>query len=132
MSEIARGSFKVKLQPLAMEGMDGDAGLGRMSIDKNIEGDLIATTQGQMLTAMTAVQGSAVYVAVERVRGSLKGRKGSFALHHVGVMNRGAASLNVNVVPDSGTDELTGLTGRFDIKIEAGAHLYEFEYELPN
>lgn len=131
MADIAKGTFRVKLLPLPFEGVDAELKLGRMSIDKEIEGDLVATTRGQMLTAMGAVPGSAAYVAIERVEGSLLGKRGSFALQHTGVMDRGRPSLSVLVVPDSGTGELTGLTGRFTIQIEAGVHRYEFEYELP-
>ena len=132
MVEIAKGTFKVKLQALPFEGVEAGAKLGRMSIDKEIEGDLIATTRGQMLSAMTATEGSAGYVAIEHVEGSLKGKKGSFVLQHTGVMDRGSPGLSVIVVPDSGSGELAGLTGRFDINIEAGSHRYEFEYTLPS
>ncbi|MDR1989191.1 MAG: DUF3224 domain-containing protein [Acidobacteriaceae bacterium] len=131
MQEIARGTFTVKLQPLTFEGVEADAMLGRLSIDKEIEGDLVATTRGQMLSARTDVKGSAGYVAIERVDGRLNGRKGTFVLQHTGLMDRGSQSLSVLVVPDSGTGALAGLTGRFEITIEAGVHCYTFEYHLP-
>ena len=131
LSRIAKGEFTVTLKPLEFEGVDAAAKLGRMSIDKRIAGDLVATTQGQMLTTTTDVQGSAVYVAVERVTGTLDGRQGSFALHHRGVMDRGQASLSVSVVPDSGTGELAGIAGDFRIILEGGRHVYEFDYTLP-
>jgi hypothetical protein len=102
-----------------------------MSIDKTISGGLVATTVGQMLTAMTDVKGSAGYVAIEKVDGVLDGKKGSFALQHTGSMNRGAPSLSVTVVPDPGTDELVGLAGEFKIIIAGGKHSYEFTYTLP-
>lgn len=104
-----------------------------MSLDKQFQGDLDATSAGEMLTAMsTSVQGSGAYVAVERVTGKLQGRSGSFALYHVGVMNRGVPQLTITIVPDSGTGELTGITGKLNIRIEpGGAHFYDFEYELP-
>jgi len=102
-----------------------------MSIDKSITGDLVATTTGQMLSAMTEVKGSAGYVAIEQVEGVLDGRKGTFVLQHSGTMNRGAPSLSVTVVPDSGTDELAGLAGEFRIIIDEGRHSYEFDYSLP-
>ena len=102
-----------------------------MRIDKQITGDLVASTRGQMLTAVTDVQGSAVYVAVERVAGTLDGRRGSFVLHHRGVMDRGRQDLSIAVVPDSGTGELAGIAGDFRIVIEGGRHAYEFEYTLP-
>jgi hypothetical protein len=84
-----------------------------------------------MLSAITAVAGSAGYVAVEIVEGALEGRKGSFVLQHTGTMNRGSPSLSVTVVPDSGTDELAGLAGQFSIIIAGGKHSYEFTYTLP-
>ena len=104
-----------------------------MSLDKQFHGELEATSVGEMLTAMSgSVQGSGAYVAVERVTGTLHGRNGSFALHHTGVMNRGVPQLTIMVVPDSGTGELTGLTGKLNIRIEPdGKHFYDFEYELP-
>jgi hypothetical protein len=101
-----------------------------MSIDKQITGDLVATTKGQMLSAMSDTKGSAGYVAIERVEGALHGRKGSFVLQHSGTMNRGASGLSVTVVPDSGTGELVGLAGDFKIVIVDGDHDYEFTYTL--
>ena len=101
MNEVAKGEFVVKLLPLPVEGQPENSKMGRMSIDKSISGDLIATTRGQMLSAMTEVKGSAGYVAIERVDGTLKGKKGTFALQHTGTMNKGNPSLSVTVVPDS-------------------------------
>lgn len=124
---IARGTFEPKLTPVAMH----SPALGRMTIDKEIHGDLEATTQGEMLSAMTAVKGSAGYVAMELVKGTLNGKKGSFVLQHYAFMNRGTPDLKVVVVPDSGTEELVGLSGSFNIIIESGKHWYEFEYSLP-
>ena len=129
-SQMAKGSFKVKLQPLPFEGQEPGSSLARMSIDKEISGELVATTRGQMLAAGTGTPGSAGYVAIERVEGSLGGRQGSFVLMHSGLMDRGAPSLKVSVVPDSGTGELTGLAGDFEIQISAGQHNYEFRYTL--
>ena len=131
MSEIATGEFVVKLLPLTFEGQADGSKIGRMSIDKTISGDLVATTKGQMLSAMTEVKGSAGYVAIERVEGTLKGKKGSFVLQHSGTMNQGSPSLSVTVVPGSGTGELVGLAGQFNIIIAAGKHSYEFKYTLP-
>ena len=131
VTRVARGDFAVKLVPLAVEGQPEGSRIGRMSIDKSITGDLVATTTGQMLSAMTEVKGSAGYVAIERVDGVLDGRKGTFVLQHTGTMNRGAPSLSVTVVPDSGTDELAGLAGEFRIIIADGRHSYEFSYSLP-
>ncbi|MDH3458566.1 MAG: DUF3224 domain-containing protein [Gemmatimonadota bacterium] len=131
MAQTARGEFVVSLKPLAFEGADPEFKLGRMSIDKEISGDLTASTTGQMLTAMTSIDGSAGYVAIERVAGVLDGRRGTFVLQHTGTMNRGAPTLAVTVVPDSGTEELVGLEGEFTINIEGGKHSYEFTYRLP-
>jgi hypothetical protein len=128
MTQHATGTFDVKLLPLALnESGDGDT-RGRMSINKQFHGDLEATSVGEMLTAMTSVKGSAGYVAIERVTGSLHARKGSFALQHSGTMTRGEPSLSVTVVPDSGTDELAGISGKLAIIISEGKHSYEFEY----
>jgi hypothetical protein len=101
-----------------------------MSIDKTFHGELEAISQGEMLSAMTATQGSAGYVAIEQVSGTLSGKKGSFVLQHFGTMNKGGDILILEVIPDSGSGELTGLTGRMKINIEDGQHFYEFEYEL--
>jgi len=127
----AEGKFDVQLVPQAAE-PGRDPGLGRMTIDKEFTGDLVATSQGQMLSAMSPVQGSAGYVALERVSGTLHGRPGTFVLQHTGLMDRGAPSLSIVVVPDSGTDELTGLAGTLAIIIEGKAHSYAFDYTLPD
>jgi Protein of unknown function (DUF3224) len=109
----------------------GDASIGRMALDKRYHGDLDATGRGQMLATGTAVQGSAGYVAMERVTGSLRGRRGAFNLQHNGTMTRGAPSLSISVVPDSGTEALTGLAGTLVITIADGKHSYDLEYTLP-
>ena len=103
---------------------------GRFLIDKQFHGDLEGTSKGQMLSAGTAVKGSAGYVAIEQVEGTLNGRKGEFVLQHTGIMTRGVPQLTITVVPDSGTDQLTGLTGKMAIIIADGKHSYEFDYEL--
>jgi hypothetical protein len=126
----ATGPFDVKLSPQTAYNTDPTALLGRMSIDKQYHGDLEATSKGEMLTAGSTVQGSAAYVAVERVTGSLKGKSGSFALQHMGTMTRGAPSLTISVVPDSGTGELEGLKGTMSIDISNGKHSYVLEYTL--
>jgi hypothetical protein len=131
MATHARGTFEVKLNPQPPEDKVGDPTVGRMSIEKQFHGDLEATSKGQMLTAMTDIKGSAGYVAIERVGGTLHGRTGSFALQHSGTMTRGTPQLSVTVVPDSGTGQLVGLAGTMDIKITDGKHFYEFDYTLP-
>jgi hypothetical protein len=126
----ASGPFDVSLKPLPMDTDSESQLLGRMSIDKQFHGDLEAASKGQMLTGGTSIRNSAAYVAIERVSGTLKGRKGSFALQHTGVMNRGVPSLVITVVPDSGTDQLEGLKGTMTINIEAGKHSYQLDYTL--
>jgi hypothetical protein len=127
----ARGSFDVKLNPLAAYNSEPDTKLGRMSIDKEFRGDLQATSKGEMLSAMTDIKGSAGYVAIERVTGTLHGRSGAFVLQHNATMTRGAPALNIIVVPDSATGQLAGLSGKMNIIIADGKHSYEFDYSLP-
>lgn len=125
------GTFDVTLDP--MDGYASGGGginLGRMSIDKQFHGDLEATSRGEMLSAMTAVQGSAGYVAIEQVTGTLSGKEGSFVLQHFGMMDKGNDRLLLEVVPDSGTGELAGLRGEMRIDIKDGKHFYEFDYQL--
>jgi hypothetical protein len=126
----ATGNFEVKLVPMTPEGIGGDPLMGRMSIDKQFHGDLEATSKGEMLGARTTVKGSAGYVALERVTGTLHGKNGSFVLQHTAVMTKGAPQLSVIVVPDSGTEELTGIEGRMTIDIVAGQHSYTFDYTV--
>jgi hypothetical protein len=130
MPKVAVGTFEVKLTPQPSGDSPEEAGLGRMVLDKLFSGDLDATSRGQMLSAMGGVKGSAGYVAIERVIGTLEGRSGSFVLQHSGTMNRGIPTLSVTVVPDSGTDQLQGLTGRMTIQVADGRHSYEFEYAM--
>ncbi len=130
MATHARGTFEVRLDPQPPDDTAEDASVGRMSIDKQFHGDLEATSKGQMLTALTAVTGSAGYVAIERVSGALHGRTGTFVLQHSGTMTRGSQQLSVTVVPDSGTGELAGLAGEMAILIADGTHSYDFEYTL--
>ena len=125
----ASGTFEVKLSPQAMDDKT-DASLGRMSLDKQFHGDLDATSKGEMLSAGPNVKGSGGYVAIERVSGTLQGRKGSFVLQHSGTMTRGAQQLTISVVPDSGTGQLVALTGKMNINIVDGKHFYDFEYAL--
>ena len=127
----ARGTFDVTLVPQGGDDKGEGSTRGRMSLDKQFQGDLQGTAKGEMLTALTVVQGSAGYVAIERVTGTLHGRRGSFALLHRGIMSRGAQDLTITVVPDSGAGQLVGLAGKFDIKIVEGKHFYDLEYTLP-
>ena len=131
MSAVAKGTFTVDMKPQSEPNTSDGVSLGRMSLSKRFEGDLVATGQGEMLTALTQTQGSAGYVAIERVSGTLHGRSGSFVFQHTGTMDRGAQRLSITVVPDSGTGELAGLSGTFTLDIVDGKHLYDFEYALP-
>lgn len=131
MSVVAKGSFTVEMKPQAEPSTSEGVSLGRMSLDKRFEGDLAATGKGEMLTALTPVKGSAGYVAIERVTGTLHGRAGSFVFQHSGTMDQGAQSLSITVVPGSGTGALAGISGTFKLRIVDGKHLYEFEYSLP-
>jgi hypothetical protein len=126
----ATGTFDVTLAPLPVENMSDADQIHRQSLGKTFHGDLRGTSKGQMLAAGTATRGSAVYVAVERVSATLGGKAGTFALHHTGIMNRGAPSLSIAVVPDSGTGELTGITGTMTIDIKEKTHYYTFSYDL--
>jgi hypothetical protein len=127
----ATGPFEVKIEPQAPDDKAGGAAVARMLLDKQFRGDLDATSKGTMLATSTAVKGSAGYVALEIVTGTLKGHTGTFVLQHSATMNRGVPTLSVTVVPDSGTGQLTGLTGKMNIIIADGKHSYNFEYTLP-
>ena len=131
MTNQAHGTFEVKMTPQTQDYSTENPPLGRLLLDKQFHGDLEAVSVGQMLSAGTAVEGSAVYVAIERVEGALHGRRGTFALHHTGIMTRGEGALTISVIPDSGTGELVGLAGNMSINIADGAHSYDFEYNLP-
>jgi hypothetical protein len=126
----ATGSFEVSLQPLPNTEVTADNQFGRLLLNKTFSGDLTATARGQMLSAMTTVKGSAGYVAIDHVTGELDGHKGSFVLQHSGSMNRGAQSLSIMVVPDSGTGELGGISGTLSINIIDGKHFYDFIYSF--
>ena len=127
----ATGTFDVTITPQASDLAPEGPNLGRMSVEKQYYGDLTGVAKAEMLTAAgLAVKESAAYSAMERVTGSLHGRKGSFALQHTGIMDRGKPNLTITVVPDSATAELAGLTGRMDIIIDGKQHSYVFEYEI--
>lgn len=128
VTKHASGEFDVKMNPQVDE--KGEPTIGRMSLDKLFRGDLEGVSKGQMLAVMTDVSGSAGYVAMERVNGKLHGRTGTFALQHSGTMTRGTPQLIITVVPDSGTGELAGLSGKMTIDIVEGKHFYKFEYTL--
>lgn len=128
---IIKGEFEVRSAPLAGYAQsEGGIRMGRLSLDKTYHGDLAATSKGEMLSAMTSIQGSAGYVALELVQGNLGGKKGRFALQHFGTMDCGSPRLILEVVPGSGEEDLKGLSGTMEIKIEGGKHFYVFNYEL--
>lgn len=130
MSKRATGTFNVKMTP---KDMGAEAQIGGMTIDKEFHGDLVGTSKGEMLMASSSsVKNSAGYVAIEKVTGTLHGRSGTFYLQHNGTMTRGAGDLTITIIPDTGTDELTGLQGTLNIIIGPdGKHSYEFDYTLP-
>lgn len=129
----ATGEFSVKLTPKTQpqESARTIPLFAQMTNDKEWSGGLVATSMGEMISAGTAVPNSAAYVSLERVEGALAGRKGSFVLAHYGIMDRGKGVLTVTIVPDSGTDELAGITGTLTIRVELGKHFYDLEYEVP-
>lgn len=130
MSTNVRGEFRVTMTPLEASPSAGEAGVHRMSPDKRYLGALEAVGRGEMLAAHGGVEGSAGYVALERITGTLLGRSGGFVVQHHGLMDRGEPSLSITVVPDSGTDGLAGISGKMGITIADGKHFYEFEYDL--
>jgi hypothetical protein len=132
MSKQASGTFAVTITAQAPEAGVGDPAIGRMALFKQFSGDLEGSAHGQMLATHGQVAGSAAYVALDRVNGRLHGREGAFSLQHCGVMDRGTPQLSLTVVPDSGTGELTGLSGSMAIRIVEGQHFYDIHYSLPD
>lgn len=128
MTHHARGTFTVNVQPLTPAPAEG---ISRFSIDKQIHGDLEATTKGEMFSGGDPAHGAAGYVAIEVVTGTLAGRHGSFALQHTATMDQNGRKMSVMIVPGSGTGELKGISGTFDIQIMNGEHSYDLEYTLP-
>jgi hypothetical protein len=131
MSAHAKGTFDVKMTP-ASEDKTESSTLGRMTNEKQFHGDLEGSSKGEMLTAGTAVKGSAAYVLIERVTANLQGRRGTFVLHHSATLTRGAPQQVITVVPDSGSGELTGIAGSLTIDIRDGKHFYDLAYTLPD
>ncbi len=127
----ARGQFAVTLTPQDDPAGSLAASFARFLIAKRFEGDLVGGSRAQMLSYRCTEPGSAGYVALEVVDAELGGRRGSFVFLHRGVMDRGSPTLELTVVPDSGTGGLSGIAGSFRILIRDGRHDYEFDYELP-
>jgi hypothetical protein len=128
LAQHASGTFDVKLTP--QDDKSDDKSMGRMTVEKQWHGAIEGTSRGQMLTGGDLSTGSATYVAIEKFSGTINGRKGTLLFQHLGTMNRGVQDLNVTVVPDSGTDQLKGITGKLTGKIEGGKHFYDFEYTI--
>lgn len=128
MPHHASGTFEIKLQPLPQAPAEG---LTRMSFEKQIHGGIEGSSKGEMVSAGDPKAGEAGYVAMEMVTGKLDGKSGSFALQQIGLMDKNGLTLQIVVSPGSGTGELKGLAGKFDIKIAGGQHSYTFEYTLP-
>ncbi|MDQ2988129.1 MAG: DUF3224 domain-containing protein [Pseudomonadota bacterium] len=128
MTSRATGSLIVSMTPAAPTERSGRTTLGRMLLDKQYDGDLVATGKGEMLTAVTDTQGAASYVAIEHVTGTLNGRAGSFVLHHLGTIVGGVDQLVMAVVAESGTGDLAGIDGQFSLKVVDGKHRFEFDY----
>lgn len=129
MPHHAHGTFTVKMAPMASAPAEG---LSAFTMEKQFEGDLVGTSHGEMISAGDYKLGAAGYVAIEHVTGTLDGKSGSFALAQIATMNAGSQSLQVVVVPGSGTGQLTGITGTFTIRMENGKHSYELDYSLPD
>ena len=123
------GKFEVAMSPLASDVNSENNAFARMGLEKTYFGDLSGTSQGEMLSVRTAEAGSAGYVAIELVQAILDGKSGEFALQHNGVMSSPGQSLQLQVIPDSGTNDLKGLKGEMAIRIEDGVHYYDFEYQ---
>lgn len=127
MSMHAAGTFEVQVTP-----QPGESAFPRLTLEKTFSGDLEGTSQGEMMSVEATVEGSGAYVAIERIRGTLQGRKGTFSVIHNGTMQRGGDfNLLIRIVPDSGTDELAGLSGTMQILIAEGKHSYTVDYSLP-
>lgn len=124
----ATGTFTVKLAPQEAADVGDGMNIGRFSNEKVFSGNLIATSKGTMLTATTATEGSAGYVLIERIEGTLGGKKGSFVVQHSSTLDRNTPTQSIVVVPDSGTGELKGLRGSIVIEIAGGEHRYKFDY----
>jgi hypothetical protein len=133
VTKVAKGTFEVKVTPLAAEDNIGDPTIGRLALDKTWLGDIAGTSKGQMLGSQSETEkGSGGYVAMERFTGTVQGKKGSFSLQHHGTMGGGKFEINVSVVPGTGAGDLAGISGTLKIIIDGSKHLYELEYSLPS
>jgi hypothetical protein len=128
VSPQARGTFEVEAERHPPYDTAPGATIGRTSLTKVFQGDVVGTSTVEMLSAVSEVHGSAGYVAIERIDGSVHGRAGSFVVQHNGIMTRGAPELSITIVPDSGTGELAHIAGAMKIDIVDGAHHYTLDY----
>ncbi|WP_229421822.1 DUF3224 domain-containing protein [Massilia aquatica] len=128
----ASGPFEITIIPAGTPEKEGRTATARMALDKRYAGELAASGEGTMLTAVSDVKGSAAYVAIERVSGTLAGRTGSFVLQHAGTMRGGTSQATITIVPDSGTGELSGISGSLALSVVDGKHFYALEYTLDN
>jgi Flp pilus assembly protein TadG len=126
----ASGTFEIQMMPQGQEEKVEGVSLSRKSADKQYSGDIEGIGKGEMVAGLTNVKTSLAYVAIERVTGTLRGRTGTFLLQHTGTMTATTRDLNVIVVPDSGTGQLAGISGKMMINIVDGKHFYEFDYTL--
>ncbi|MGK5056567.1 DUF3224 domain-containing protein [Janthinobacterium sp. LB2P49] len=131
MHAHATGSFSISMTPSAAPQRAGRTTLGKVLLDKVYAGDLVATAKGEMLNAVTDTKGAAGYVAMEAITGALQGREGSFVAQHAGTMADGQQALTIEIVPHSGTGQLTGISGTLAIRIVNGQHFYDIDYSLP-
>ncbi|CAN5267966.1 hypothetical protein BH10PSE1_BH10PSE1_14810 [soil metagenome] len=124
------GTFDVRITPVQPASDAAPDAPGRMLLAKTFQGGMEGVGAGEMLATM-GPERSGAYVALERVTGSVDGRSGSFALVHKGLMDKGAQDLSIVIVPGSGTDDLTDISGVFHLTIADGEHRYVLEYSLP-
>ncbi|MGZ8289444.1 MAG: DUF3224 domain-containing protein [Telluria sp.] len=128
MTHQAKGTFTVKLHPAPAD--EGRVSVNRLFLDKEYTGDLVATAQGDMLSAGDPAEGNASYVAIEHVTGTLNGKQGGFAMVHTGSMDKGEQHLTIAIVPGSGTGGLAGIAGKLTLNIIERQHYYEIDYTL--
>ncbi|NHZ66399.1 DUF3224 domain-containing protein [Massilia genomosp. 1] len=128
----ASGPFEITIIPAGVPEKEGRTVTARMALEKRYTGALAASGKGAMLTAVSDTRGSAAYVAIERVSGTLAGRKGGFVLQHAGTMRAGTSQATITIVPDSGTEELSGISGAMTLTVVDGKHFYALDYALPN
>jgi hypothetical protein len=131
----AAGTFEVKVAPAEASEFEKAAGLSRYTLEKTLHGDLEGTARGEMLASAEEANGAMMYVAVDKVTGTLHGKQGGFTLLHRATMIKGdaaSAKMEIVIAAGSGTGELAGIAGTFTIVIDAkGGHSYTMEYTLP-